>query len=119
MTYELAWAAGLYDGEGCTSCLWVKGYGYRSFRIDVSQKDRYVLDRFRVAVGGKGIIIGVCKNRDTYMHYLRAYNQNALTIIVKIKPYLSKPKLEQIEKCMHLYSMGYETAFENKYQFSK
>jgi hypothetical protein len=50
-THELAWAAGLCDGEG-----WIGTYRRGAkrrlqVRLQITQIDRYVLDRFRAAVG--------------------------------------------------------------------
>lgn len=43
---ELAWAAGLYDGEGCTT-----NRGNNQPVMSISQSDPYVLERFAKAVG--------------------------------------------------------------------
>lgn len=50
-THELAWAAGLFDGEGST-------YTDPNLRVSVVQNDRYVLDRFTAAVSGLGRVGG-------------------------------------------------------------
>lgn len=56
---ELAWAAGLWDGEGCTSFHTHKlasGRVKRYIRLSMGQKadNRQVLDRFHKAVGEVG-----------------------------------------------------------------
>lgn len=51
---ELAWAAGLFDEEGCFS--YTEKAGFAS--VSVIQVDRRVLDRFQLAVGGMGKIYG-------------------------------------------------------------
>ena len=51
---ELAWCAGFFDGEGHigTGIGRIKGkWTARPLRLNVSQTDRFVLDRFRDAVG--------------------------------------------------------------------
>lgn len=50
---ELAWAAGFFDGEGCTT------YDVQHrLKVQIGQIDREVLDRFQRAVGGVGRIYG-------------------------------------------------------------
>jgi hypothetical protein len=57
-THELAWAAGLIDGEGhFRADLHSKSTTTLCPRLDISQVDRYVLDRFRDAVG-RGRVYG-------------------------------------------------------------
>lgn len=48
---ELAWAAGLFDGEGCTRTAQGPRRQYMKAWLTVSQNDRQVLDRFQAAVG--------------------------------------------------------------------
>ena len=43
-TLDIAWAAGVYEGEG-----WIGG---RSIAVTISQKDRWLLDRLRALFGG-------------------------------------------------------------------
>lgn len=43
---ELAWAAGIWEGEGSVGCY--EG----AFRLTVAQKDRWILDRLRAWFGG-------------------------------------------------------------------
>lgn len=51
---ELAWAAGLFDGEGST-CISPKSKG---IAVQVPNTDRQLLERFQMAVGGMGKIGG-------------------------------------------------------------
>ena len=51
---ELAWAAGLFDGEGNAGFYAHSHYGNRTtYRLvaQMAQKDREVLDRFQAAMG--------------------------------------------------------------------
>jgi hypothetical protein len=58
---ELAWAAGLFDGEGCFSYTERAGFGVAT----ISQVDRRVLDRFQRAVGGLGKVYGPYASRSS------------------------------------------------------
>lgn len=58
---ELAWAAGLWDGEGSTSFgarTLAGGKVKRYIRMSMAQKadNRQVLDRFHAAIGGLGVV---------------------------------------------------------------
>lgn len=44
---DLAWAAGIYEGEGSIAI-----YGGNNLRVVVTQKDRWILDRLRDLFGG-------------------------------------------------------------------
>lgn len=96
---ELAWAAGLYDGEGTCGC-----YGrpdgrkrrgsYWHIRISVAQHyDPEVLHRFVAAVG-VGKVYGPYDGRK---YSVQVVGENAETIIERLWPYLSGPKRRQIE----------------------
>jgi hypothetical protein len=97
---ELAWAAGLWDGEGCCGCYGRYDGGkkkrkasYWHIRINISQHDREVLDRFAAAVG-VGKVYG--PYRGTVWHF-QCVGKNAEIVIEKIWPWLSEPKRRQIE----------------------
>ena len=51
---DLAWAAGFFDGEGCFSFSEAGHY----ICVSIGQTDREPLDRFRIAVGGLGKVLG-------------------------------------------------------------
>lgn len=58
-THELAWAAGFFDGEGCSSNRRDKSRpDYVSVVVKIGQSDRRPLDRFQKAVLGLGSIGG-------------------------------------------------------------
>lgn len=96
---ELAWAAGLYDGEGCTTLsVDRRPGGYSSLRVQVNQAHRTeVLERFAIAVGKPRRIVGPydCPN-ETY--YFQAVSEDALDIIFEMWPHLSAPKREQAQR---------------------
>lgn len=100
---ELAWAAGFYDGEGCT---WAREAGRRKNRggfigMCVQQADRRPLDRFHAAVLGIGTIKGPyshasAKGRQPLHSWSVTNWRDANTVIGLLWPLLSKPKREQI-----------------------
>lgn len=99
---ELSWAAGFFDGEGC-SMFHAYGSGkyrgrYRELRLQLPQVDRRLLDRFCAAVGGKvyGPYLRPKHGRAQPIHQWHAWGDEAREIIEKLWPYLSEPKREQV-----------------------
>ena len=101
---ELAWAAGFYDGEGCTTLRHHQTRPGRRpvVRLSIKQVERGPLDRFREAVGGIGAVYG------PYLHGLRQdgsrkwiYTYSTSTwresqaVIAMLWTFLSEPKREQ------------------------
>lgn len=91
MSTELAWAAGFYDGEGCTA-LSKRG----TVTLIVSQNRVEPLERFRAAVGF-GRIYGPYGNNHQ-LHILR--DDEARRTLELLWPYLSRPKREQAEEAL-------------------
>lgn len=97
---EVAWAAGLFDGEGSTSIQFDKRrIGSKgTFRLSLAQAgdDRAteVLERFRSAVGG-GKIYGPYQppppSRKPKYHWY-VHNTEALVVLNRLRPYLSRAK---------------------------
>ena len=52
--YELAWAAGFYDGEGCTFNFTARARVFMGMTQGGGYAGRLVIDRFHAAVGGLG-----------------------------------------------------------------
>lgn len=96
---EIAWAAGFYDGEGCTSNSTASGR-YRYLSLQISQAEPTTLHRFWEAVGQIGKVYGPYVREDRPGHHRRhwryqAHNRDALAVIELLLPYLSEPKREQ------------------------
>ena len=88
---ELAWAAGFFDGEGCT---FSNGKDYP--RLVVFQKDRRPLDRFAAAVGFGHV--RPCHSpaiRRVGFQWVVNDWQEARKVHALLWPYLSEPKCEQ------------------------
>lgn len=93
--FELAWAAGFFDGEGSS------GYYHQNQRISacVVQKDRRPLDRFLAAVGfGKIYMPGANPNHCYRWQVTSTRGVKQLYDI--LKPFLSTPKIEQFESTL-------------------
>lgn len=93
---ELSWAAGFWDGEGCTSA----GRGVPM--VVITQAERYTLDRFMAAVGGVGAIYGPYhyeskqfKSTQPIWHYRAVKFEDAQAVLAMLWKYLSPSKREQ------------------------
>lgn len=105
---ELAWAAGFFDGEGYTACLFrQKGRGTAYIATTIGQVDRQVLDRFQAAVGvGKvrGPYQLKAKNQKIWMWSATANFEHAQAMIAKLWKFLSPVKRDQAAKALRLLS---------------
>lgn len=90
---DLAWAAGLFDGEGSTSTLKAQRDKHIYLRASVAQKDRRVLDKFQKIVDcGK-----VYSQKSRIMHSWDCYRQDEVYSFLELLwPYISEQKREQI-----------------------
>jgi hypothetical protein len=87
---DLAWAAGLFDGEGHTRC------DGGSLKLSVAQKDREVLDRFVSAVGvGKVYGPYATASKDCLMHNVLVSGANAQAAIAMLWAFLGTVKRQQ------------------------
>ena len=99
---ELAWAAGFFDGEGCTSATKMGGsprFPTRRYPlIGIAQVDRAVLDRFRDAVGfGKVTGPYEKKNpnaRPQYRYSIQGFVP-VTTVMARLWPWLGEIKRQQ------------------------
>lgn len=83
-TADLAWAAGLFEGEGCISKTNVS-----SVRLDLALKarDRDVLQRFQGTLG-IGKLYGPYKNG--MVHWLAFGRETSVAVLLDLWPYLGK-----------------------------
>src|SRR5215471_11956860 len=90
-THGLAWAAGFFDGEGC-SYLTRNQRGTFQPCTEVNQLHRAVLDRFQAAVGGMGSLRLRPDHKQRRPHpmwsfYTRSWKPT-LTVLTLLWPYL-------------------------------
>lgn len=106
MEVDLAWAGGLFCGEGTTSVLKAKRDKWSYLRMSVAQKDRRVLDKFcSIVKAGK---VYAHKNRS--MHSWDCYRQDQVyKVLEKLWPFLSEEKQEQANKAKEKVSINRKT----------
>jgi hypothetical protein len=99
-THELAWAAGLFDGEGHVSTKSNGGPRNRRISANVGQKDRRVLDRFQAAVG-----VGKIYQRrsDGLFYWDTAAKDRVHRVMWMLWLWLSPVKREQFERACERY----------------
>jgi hypothetical protein len=94
---EIAWAAGIYEGEG--SCITNHSdKGYASFVVSVNQKDPELLYRMREMFGGS---IKLCNRKFNGVirpiYHWKICGDRARAFIFTIYPFLTARRKEQIE----------------------
>jgi|SRR5215831_4845536 len=104
---ELAWAAGFYDGEGCTGVSTLrlrpgKGRSRMVLTMEVNQVDERPLQRFAAAVGCGSITRRTAPRNARWQQQSRwrAVGGTAELALVRLLPYLSEPKREQAERAI-------------------
>jgi hypothetical protein len=102
---ELAWAAGFFDGEGCTSGGACKGN--HQIYMAVSQKDKLPLIKFQQIVGC-GHLYRRIQKKNSFRRkasYIWVWRINDFRLIEKLfedlKPYLSQAKINQASKVIN------------------
>jgi hypothetical protein len=108
---ELAWAAGLFDGEGSTMVHTDETRpGYLRLEVCVPQADRdgvpAVLIRFRDAVGGLGRIVG--PEDDDLYRWIAGARLEAMAVISLIWDHLGQVKRMQANNCLKLFLSQYD-----------
>lgn len=97
-TDEIKWCAGFFDGEGHVRVDQHRGGATKVARIDITQADRRVLDRFQRAVG-LGKVYGpydrrYAHQRDRY-EYVAIYFERVQAIIAMLWQWLDEIKRDQ------------------------
>jgi hypothetical protein len=99
-TCELAWAAGFFDGEGCTTVRLQQGRTGNwnpILRIFVTQKEREPLERFQRAVGGLG---GIYKHRAGHHIFAVGKRDDVHFILENLWPFLCNAKRKQANRAI-------------------
>lgn len=93
---ELAWAAGFFDGEGCTGIGHQKaGKGNDYLAVAISQKYPEVLHRFQAAVG-LGKVYGPYVSRGATTYKYAVSHRKAKEVLEQIWPFLGERKRAQV-----------------------
>lgn len=104
---ELAWAAGFFDGEGCTTRGLDRRNGNRPTRLSISNTNIACLQRFRSAVGSLGAICDQGRAarpgyKPMYAFYTSSFT-NTQAIIAMLWPWLGQEKRAQAAKALSGY----------------
>lgn len=104
MSEEIAWAAGLYEGEGTVFAPWSKrDCRYHSPKLQINMTDEDIIDRFGaiIQVGHKyGPYPGVNKPKWYWTVYVANETKNVLD---SFWPYLGARRKEQAKEAFHLW----------------
>jgi hypothetical protein len=105
---ELAWAAGLFDGEGNIHISYSRSAGKRMpyLSLSIHQVDPYVLHRFLGAVG-IGKVLGpyryLRRNWKPQWHYVVQAQGSIISVVELLWPWLSPIKKDQYYRCLEIY----------------
>jgi hypothetical protein len=104
---ELAWAAGFFDGEGCTGFYSHSGDGDKHKRMklvmSIAQINRETLEKFNRIIGGYGRI---CTYKTTNVNWKPRWQlainglKNCQFVITLLWQWLSEPKRKQAEEAL-------------------
>lgn len=96
-TWDIAWAAGIYEGEGsCSSKNENRKYG--SMTIQVVQKDRWILDRLRAMFGGSVQVQN--KGANHLCHVWCLHGPRARGFSMTIYKFLSPRRRDKIQEVL-------------------
>jgi hypothetical protein len=104
--FELAWAAGFFDGEGSSGCYVRAETGRCYLRVALAQVEREPLDRF-VAALGEGRVRGPypARGRRQPNHWVEFNGPTARRVMRRLWPHLTTPK-----KCQWLRALARQRA---------
>ncbi len=91
---DIAWAAGLYEGEG--HCGFTSKGTKGSAKAVISQKDPWVLEKMRPMFGGS---VGKPTKHQACGHWV-VFGARARGFLMTIYPYLSPRRKEQVKKVL-------------------
>jgi len=103
MSEALAWAAGLFDGEGHARCQRYKNGRQYQLSLVVGQRHTEVLDRFQEAVEIGKIYSSPSKPVHRYCVYTF---EKVQYVVVQLWPWLGSVKRDQITQAFNLYYQG-------------
>ena len=101
---ELAYAAGLFDGEGSISLVRQKTNRSHSPQVSVASNDREVLDWFQKRFGGSIVTKQPRQATHSVSYDWRLTDRRALTFLQLIRPYLvTERKIRRIDLLLNDY----------------
>jgi len=88
---EIAWAAGLFEGEGCITCTHPKSRRYRYWHLTLSSADRDVVERFaRIAACGSVSTVKVKPGRKPLWRWNCTREHEITELLSILLPYLGE-----------------------------
>lgn len=93
---EIAWAAGIYEGEGCASVIKLRSNNC-TMSVIITQKDRWLLDKMRDLFGG---YVFYTIKRDYWT--LTISGPTARGFLMTIFKFMSPRRKDQITKAFHM-----------------
>lgn len=108
MNTDLAWAAGFFDGEGCTMAkhgtrksVQAGRFVYSTILIEVAQKERFLLDKL-CSILKTGKVYGPYNNGAGHYHYkyIVSKYERVNSVIELLWPYLGPYKRTQARKAL-------------------
>lgn len=97
---DLAWAAGLIDGEGC---IMIRG----SVAVDVQSTSRHLIQRLHDILGGRCSVESRRTRQNRAVFRWRIYGQEAVAALDHLLPFLvEKKKQAQLACCYYSYLPG-------------
>jgi hypothetical protein len=96
--HELAWAAGVFDGDGTASGYVPKQRRSRVVQLTVYQSTTPILERFRTALGGEGLICGPYRGR---LYHWTTKRKDVVRLACRaLSPSLSDEKRRQLMRAI-------------------
>jgi hypothetical protein len=104
MSEKIAWAAGLFEGEGCST--W--NNRNRRVALTVTSTDLDVIERFYRAVGRVGNINGPYqpKNPNSKLYWLwtASKHDTVLEVSEMLRPYLGERRLAKLDQVLAFHT---------------
>jgi hypothetical protein len=96
-TIDIAWAAGIYEGEGTCN--------YRGDTVSIAQKNRWILDKLQSLFGGK--VHNYLEQNNA--HYWRIHGPHARGFLLTIFTFMSPRRRKQIRTEIDFQRLPYQT----------
>jgi hypothetical protein len=97
---SLAWAAGFYDGEGCTSFHQKQNKRGSQISCGITQKYKDILQKFQKSIGGSGKIY---ITRNNFFMWRTGHFEDVQFVICLLWKWLSERKQKQAIQTLKLY----------------
>jgi len=115
-THELAWAAGFFDGEGCSYCILHETWN-PIIRIEIGQMHDAVLKRFKKAVLGLG---NITRRQSNNAYQLKFSNfEHAQVVMALLWKYLSPVKKQQYRHAVEQFHKNWKGNIQSGWSYKR